>query len=344
MAAVVYTWVMTEIATRWRLITGASSTDDISTSDLHKRINDYIVNYFPELAGVDDLRTIYAATTNMTDDGTVALAQTDIRLMAPIMRGTFELEFYRDEERFFRDYPINEQWITPPTLIIGTAPAKVLNAAFSYDIAGAHYSKASSETSLSGDTIPQNKYGAFALTIDTDGTITVSAADDNGTGYATASLAVRGLDHASGTSAFVGYVTVHETAAAGFVPGTTSLAPAGTVTATYTDGMWEFRRPPEACLVYQEKLWLRPKSDDIYRITGPRNVRGTALDSGDANALPDAKWGPTIALGDAMLYLGEISKDTSVTNELSSAFRFRLDSIASKKTEQLLGGTVRRSD
>jgi len=337
-----YVWTMAEILARWREITGLGATSDISDVNAEKHINDYYVNYFGEAAGVDDLRTIYAATTAMTDDGTAALAQTDIRLMPPIMRGTFELEFYRDEEAFFRDYPTNEQYITPPILAIGTAPAKVLNAAFSYDIAGEHYTKASAETALSGDTIPQNKYGAFALTIDTDGTITVTEADNNATGYATASLAVRGLNRASGTSAFVGYVTVLETAAAGFVPGTTSLATGGTVTATYTDGQWERRQPPEACLVYQEKLWLRPKPDDIYRITGPRNVRATGIAS--ATAVPDVKWGPAIALGAAILYLREISKDRTVSEELTDAFQFRIDSISSKKREQLIGGIVRRSD
>jgi len=342
MAPSVFTWTLAEIDARWREITGQSSTDDITTVNLAKRLNDYYVNYWPSQADVDDLRTIYAATTKMTDDGTVALAQTDIRLMPPIMRGTFELEFYHDEEEFFRDYPVNEQWITPPTLSIGTDTAKVLNAAFDYDIAGEHYSKASVESALSGDTIPQNKYGAFALTIDTDGDITVTAAIGNSTGYDTVSLAVRALDQSVGTSAFVGYVTVIETAAAGFIPGTTSLATGGTVTATYTDGMWEFRKPPEACLVYQEKLWLRPKPDDIYRITGPRNVRSTALES--ATAVPDVKWGPAIALGDAILYLREISKDRTVSDELTDAFKFRIDSISSKKREQLISGVVRRSD
>ena len=343
MAANEYSWIMSEIVTRWREITGLTSTSDISDANVEKRVNDYLVNYFPNQAGVDDLRTIYAATTKMTDDGTVALAQTDIRLMPPMMRGTFELEFYRDEEEFFRDYPTDEQYITPPTVAIGSSDsAKVLNAAFDYDIAGEHYSKASAETAFSGlSTVPQNKYGAFGLTISTAGTITIAEADNNSTGYATASLAVRGLAVADSTSAYMGFVTVYCTAAAGFIPGTTALD-AGTVTDTYTDGMWERRNPPESCLVYQEKLWLRPKPDDIYRITGPRNVRGTALES--ATAVPDVKWGPAIALGDAILYLREISKDRSVSEELTDAFQFRIDSISSKKREQLISSVVQRSD
>jgi hypothetical protein len=314
----------------------------MATTDVEKRINDYYVNYFGEQAGLDDLRTIYAATTTMTDDGTVALAQSDIRLMPPIMRGTFELDFYHDEERFFRDYPTDEQWITPPTLSIGSSDtAKVKNAEFTYDIAGEHYTKASAETAFSGlNTVPQNKYGAFCLTIDTVGTITISEADDNATGYDTASLAVRGLNQSTATSAYMGYVTVISTASGGFVPGTTALD-AAEVTDTYTDGRWEIRQPPESCLVYQEKLWLGPKSDDIYRLTGPRNVRGTALES--ATELPDAKWASAIALGDAILYLREISKDRKVSEELTDAFEVRIDSISSKKRHQMIGGVVQRS-
>ncbi len=344
MATNEYTWVMSEIITRWREITGLSETTDISAVNVAKRINDYFVNYFPEQAGVDDLRTIYAATTSMTDDGTVALAQTDRRIVAPVMFGTVELEYFRDSERFFRAFPEDEQYVTPPTLTIGSSDSKkVKNAEFHYDINGTTYTKASAETALSGAAIPQNKYGAFALTIETDGTITVSEADNNSAGYLTAALAVDALRSARSDSAFMGYVTVIETAAAGFIPGTTDLATGGTVTATYTDGMWEKRRPPEACLIYQEKLWLRPKPDDIYRITAPRNVRGTALDSADTNALPDKKWGPAIAIGDAILYLRTISKDRTVSEELVDAFKFRIDSISSKARNNVMGGVVQRS-
>ena len=344
MATNEYTWVMSEIITRWREITGLKETTDISAVEVAKRINDYLVQYFPEQAGVDDLRTIYAATTAMTDDGTVALAQTDRRIVAPVMFGTVELDYFRDSEEFFRLFPEDEQYVTPPTLSIGVSDtAAVTNAEFHYDINGTTYTKATAETALSGDTIPQNKYGAFALTIEADGTITVSEADNNSAGYLTAALAVDALRSARSDSAFMGYVTVIETAAAGFVPGTTALSTGGTVTATYTDGMWEKRRPPEACLIYQEKLWLRPKADDIYRVTAPRNVRGTALDSADANALPDLKWGPAIALGDAILYLRVISKDRTVSEELTDAFRFRIDSISSKARNNVMGGVVQRS-
>lgn len=344
MATNEFVWTMTELIARWRKITGLRETTDISDVELAKRINDYLVNYFPEQAGVDDLRTIYAATTSMTDDGTVALAQTDRRIVAPIMFGTVELEFFRDPEAFFRLFPEDEQYVSPPTLVIGSSDSKkVKNAEFHYDINGTTYTKASAETALSGDTIPQEKYGAFALTIETDGTITASEADNNSEGYLTAALAVDALRSARSDSAFMGYVTVIETASGGFVPGTTDLATGGTVTVTYTDGMWEKRRPPEACLIYQEKLWLRPKSDDIYRITAPRNVRGTALDSGDENALPDLKWGPAIALGDAILYLRTISKERTVSDELTDAFDFRIDSISSKARNNVMGGIQRRS-
>ncbi|MHC4703031.1 MAG: hypothetical protein ACYTFQ_20895 [Planctomycetota bacterium] len=339
-----YTWVLSEIDARWREITGARSTDDITQANLHKRINDYYLHYFPHQANVDDLRTIFAGTTAMTDDGTLALAQTDIRLVEPVMRGTYELEFYRDFERFFRDYPTDEQYITPPTLAVGTSDAKkVKNSAFSYDIGGNSYEKASAETAFSGlSTVPQNKYGAFALKINSSGTITITEADNNSTGYNSASLAVRGLAYATSDYAFMGFVTVISTDSGGFVPGTTELS-ATAVTATYTDGMWEKRHPPEACLVYQEKLWLRPKPDDIYRITAPRTVRGTALETDDSNALPDVKWGPAIALGDAILWLREVSKERTVSDELTDAFRFRIDSISSKSRDQMIGGTVQRS-
>jgi len=340
-----YTWVLSEIITRWRKLTGVSSTSVISDTDLAKRINDYYLNYWPEQAGVDDLRTIWAGTTAPTDDGTIALAQTDVRLSEPVYRnGNDEIKLFRDFELFSREFPDDEQYVDPPTLAVGVSDAaKVKNSAFTYEINGYTYSKAAAETAFSGlSTVPQNKYGAFALKIDTDGDITISEADDNSDGYDTLAEAIEDLDASDGDTAFMGFVTVISTDSGGFVPGTTELSDSA-VTDTYTDGRPEARYPPEAVCVYAEKLYVRPRADDIYRITCPQVTRGTALESDDSNALPDVKWGPAIALGDAILYMMEIQKDTENAQVLNEAFEFRIKSISSKYRNQLIGGQVERS-
>lgn len=131
--------------------------------------------------------------------------------------------------------------ITLPALAIGSTPANVSNAAFSYTISGVQYSKASVPvgTAPGDDVIPQNKYGAIALDIDAAGTITVAEAVANATGYTSAALAIAGIPTLFAGRARMGTVTVFKTDGA-FTFGTTSLADANT-TEVYTDGLTVFQ-------------------------------------------------------------------------------------------------------
>jgi hypothetical protein len=95
-----------------------------------------------------------------------------------------KVSFTFNESAFFEKYPKTDGGtaynITDPSLTIGTSDtAAVKNSAFTYRIDQYSYSKAAAETSLSGSVIPQNKYGAFKLEVDSDGTVTVSQADDS---------------------------------------------------------------------------------------------------------------------------------------------------------------------
>jgi hypothetical protein len=122
-----------------------------------------------------------------------------------------------------------------PALAISTTPFKqVANGAFTYDIAGAGYSKTATAggTALPVGTIPQNKWGIFRLSIAANGTITVTAGAGNAAGYNTEVLAIAALPSLPGSSADMGYVTVMSTQVAGFIAGTTALND-GSVTANY---------------------------------------------------------------------------------------------------------------
>ena len=120
------------------------------------------------------------------------------------------------------------------TLAIGSDAFSVSNIAFQFHINGVEYNKAADAagTALSGDDIPQNKYGAWAFDIAANGTITVVPATDNATGYTTAVLAAAGLPVVAADKVRMGYVTAMNSAAV-FVPGTTELSTA-TVTEAYT--------------------------------------------------------------------------------------------------------------
>ena len=339
-----YTWKLSEIRQRFRDITGLKTTSQMSSAECDKRINDYYQHYFPEEAGVDDLRTFFSSNTAITDDGSLALAQTDIRLDEPMTSNDDEIRFYRDHEAFFRDYPENEQeqFVTTPTLAIGSLDTKAIkNSAFAFKIGDYSYEKAAAETSFPAglSTVPQNKYGAFALKTDEDGTVTISEADDNSTGYDSARLAVEDLDLMDGNSCFMGFVVVKPSGAGGFVPGTTDLS---TDTDTFTDGAPELRYPPDAACIYQEKLWIRPKANDIYRIRAPRLIRPDVFANDDA-VPADPKWGPAIALGAAIYHLLEDGKDLEKVKGLDPVFTKRIASISKKRRDQLIGGQVERS-
>ena len=332
----VLTWKLSEIRTKFREIVGRSTTGAITDVDVNKQINDYTVNYFPEDALVGDLDDFNTFETSVDDNGQYALGQGVLKINDPVTVNNEKIEFYPDSEKFFTDYPEDEQYITAPGLAIGTDTAKVLNVAFKFNITGFAYSKASSETIFSGlSTVPQNKYGAFSLTIESDGTITINEASGNSTGYDSIAQAVQSLEAAGSDDAFMGYVTVISTDAGGFVPGTTALDDVA-VTDTYTDGQPKNRNTPLACTRYANKLWIRPKADDIYQVKYPYRKRPEAFANDEAVPL-DVKWGPMIALGAAILYLVEKGDQDRVIELVGGPVTLadlRMNSIADKKRTQ----------
>ena len=330
MAADVYTWVMSDIVARWREHTGKPSTSDISDANVHKEINDYYQEVFPLAIDLDLLNGFFTQATSVDDSGQYTLGQTVLRLDAPVTVNNSEIEMYYDNS-FFVDYAEDEQFITAPGLAIGATTTQVAYDAFSYDISGNTYSASASEAVFSGlSTVPQNKYGAFSLKISTAGTVTIAEASANATGYNTPGLAVDGLGVADSDSAYMGYVTVISTAAAGFIPGTTGLD-AGAVTDTYTDGKASNRGDPQAAFLFNGILYLRPKADRVMQIKAPTITRPDSIDTG----VPlDIAWGPLIALGSAILHLIEEDADSQRGSELARIFEARKNSLDSKQRKQ----------
>ncbi len=364
MAAQTLTWNMTQLIVKFREDTGRSQTTDISDNDVAKLINDYYVNYFAGDTGVDEFNTFFTQALSATDDGKYTLNQNIDRLDDPVTINGNQITFYRDRELFFSGNNLHghhhrftgllttlhsshfhkfedEQFITDPTLVIGTDTTKVKHSDFDYSINDFAYSKSSSEVTLTGSTVPQNKYGAWSLKIDTDGTITVAAADDNVTGYDTPRLALEALGSSDSSSVYMGYVTVIETAAAGFIPDTTSLATGGTVTATFTDGRFENRSTPVTALLYGTQLFVHPKPNDIYQFKALSiSDRPTALDTNDEVA--DPKHGSLIARMTALKYLSPRGGQDRIL-ELAPETQGMLNSVRLDKIKRLTGQVVQRS-
>jgi hypothetical protein len=338
------TWSLSELRAEVRKLTGRSETADISDAEVNKLINDYYVNHFPSDAGVNEFDGFFTQSLSATDDGVYDVAQNIDRLDDPVTINNTQIFFYRDEELFFSGtgtssdnkvfineeavglgYYKDEQYITDPNLVIGTSDTtKVKHDAFSYTIDGFSYSKATSEVALTGSDVPQNKYGAWSLKIDEDGTITVAEATDNVTGYATARKALDDMGESDTDSAFMGYVTAIKTDGV-FSPGTTALD-ATNVTSTFTDGKFEDRGMPLAACLYGQKLYLRPKPNDIYQLEALTIAdRPTALQN-DSDAPDDLKWGPMIALMTAWRYLKSVHDDERA-DELASDIKVNKDAV-----------------
>lgn len=335
-------WTLADIRDRYRILTSRPSTDQIADDTIDDDINDFYRYDLPKLIGVADFQTDFTQDTAVTDSGEYSLSEDVITVEKPVTLNGAKIDLYTDTERFLDKYPENEHYISPPTLVIGTTNAyAVRHSAFTYEIAGWSYSKAAGETALSGDTVPQSKYGAWALSIDADGTITVTEADDNTTGYNTPGLAVNDLPSIDSDEAVMGFVTAINTSAT-FVPGTTLLSASG-VTDTFTDGRFDIRSTPEAILVEGDKIFARPKADDIYRIEAPMTLqRPTALSSSDEPL--DTEWGLVIAIGAAIKRISSEELESERIDKLIhggdplnpkiGSFRYELNKIKRKRYMQ----------
>lgn len=328
------------IAQLWRDYTGLSETADISDADVIIRVNDHYVNIFAPEVDTDDFRQDHNIATAATDDGSYDLPSNIVDVQDPVWRDGDAITLYRDLATFYELYPDNlEGYTTPPTLSIGTDTTKVLHQAFSYQIQGRTYEVASAETALSGDTIPDGKYGAFLLTVDEDGSVTVYDGDTNATGWDTISAALDDLPGIGQDEVVMGFVVVF-TDGATFIPGTTGLD-AAEVTDTYTDGDPAHRGIPEAVLVVGRDLIARPKPNDIYRIKLPMVFYKPADMSADSTTVFNELWGHAIALGDAIAYLTRLGAQEKaqrlmgrVKNPLPGTYNYYMSKIISTRTRQ----------
>lgn len=310
-------WTRADIRSTFRDLTGRSTTAEISDADCNSRINDYYRFDFCEVIQLQEFKSDWTQECTVDDNGEYTLGEDVLQIEEPIFVNDEKLPVYYDKDAFFSDFPSQEDYLTAPTLAIGSSStAAVAISAFKYQIAGWTYAKAAVETALSGDTVPQDKYGAWLLEIDVDGTIAVQEAGDNATGYASPGRAVDALPGHSDDCITIGFVIAINTSGT-FVPGTTGLDASG-VTDTYTDGDPGLRGAPVAVLadLSNGKLFIEPKVNDTYLLKAKMSLqRPTAL-SADSDEPTDTKWGLALALGSAIKYLSSLEGEQSRINEL----------------------------
>lgn len=318
-------WTGSEIVTKYRALTGLKSTDQRSDALCLDDCNDYYQNHFPIESSLERFEADFEQAMAVNDDGNYAISAEYLVLKPPYTIDNFPARLFADKDSFDAAYqketnPVN---LTDPTLVIGSSSTTaVANSAFSYRIGSYSYPKAAAETELSGDTIPQNMYGAYRLEIDSDGTISiVEAAND--TGYSSAGRAVQALQAESGDNCCMGYLTVISTDSGGFVPGTTALDDSA-LTVTYTDGYHSNRGTPNGVCIDRRRLWVGPKPDDIHVFKGTAILRPDALTT--ATAPLDIAWGIVIAYGAAVIRKSE-KDDEGVLEQLLQAKEYFMNMI-----------------
>jgi hypothetical protein len=342
------TWTLEEIEAKVRDLTSMPDESQITSVEIKSRINDFYRNRFPDEIDDKMLNGWYSKTIYATDSGDYDVSDEILKFYGnPVDNPAFidsdKINIFQDASPFFGEYPILDTggayWITPPTLLIGTTTTKVANVAFSFRTNSGDYSYdcPADETLLSGDTVPQNKYGAWRLEVNSAGTISIVEADDNATGYETAAQAIQGLPVESSVNACMGYVTVIRTSGT-FIPGTTALN-ASDVTVTFTDGWHSTRGRPDAALLEDDILSIRPKPDDTYVFKAYCKIKPTALSS-DSSVPLKAEWGPMIA-GGASLEIVDV--DDPQIETISAYYQKYKSLINQRYTAQFFSGNQRTS-
>jgi hypothetical protein len=322
----------------FRDLTGLQGSSQLSDANINDKINDYYQNRFPYDVDESVFDTTFTQELSATDSGTYEISDDILEIKQPIKVDGADQIFTNDINYFTEQFPgdftgayvVNNEGTG---LAIGTsnkAAAQNTNA-FIYNISGDAYKEAANtETLLSGDNIPQNKYGAWRLEIDTDGTVSIQEADDNATGYDTPGLAVQGLPNESNERAALGYITAVNTSSV-FVPGTTELDASG-VTSTFTDGWNSNRGTPSWVLYFNGELTVRKKADDWMELTAPATRKPTALAS-DSSVPENVRWWRAIAYGAAIDEMGD-QKDSEVLKDLAVIFDRLVNSINQKYVRQ----------
>ena len=303
-------WTGTEIRQKYRDLTGLKSTSQRSDALCLDDLNDYYQNHFPIECALERFEADFVQELLVSDDGDYLIDESYLELKPPYTIDNFPVQLFSNKTQFDAHFPLETDPVnlTDPALVIGSSSASaVANSAFSYRIGSFSYAKAAAETELSGDTLPQNKYGAWRLEIDSGGTISIIEAN-NGTGYDSAGKAVQALQVESGDNCCMGFITVIDSDST-FIPGTTDLSASG-VTATYTDGYHSSRSIPYGLLIDRQRIWIGPKPDDIHVLKCTGVIRPDALTTGAAPL--DKIWGIAIAYGATVLRKSEDDDDEAL--------------------------------
>jgi len=140
-------------------------------------------------------------------------------VITPSAAGPVLFEFYNNSFNTYRKPAAAFTMRTGVGLHIGADTTKAHALGHYYKIGETTYKfQGDANLTISGDSVPQNYYGAWAFDIGTDLVVHTTPASDNVTGYASADDARDGLPGVAANHFRLAYITAKDTAG-DFVPG-----------------------------------------------------------------------------------------------------------------------------
>lgn len=93
------------------------------------------------------------------------------------------------------------------------------------------------------------------------------------------------------------------------------------------------RGKPIAALLYNRKVYLRPKADEVFTFKAASKIKPDALSNNDSVPL-NVEWGPAIAQGTAVL-IKQRKRDLEAVGELAAVYQTMINIINRRDLKQM---------
>jgi len=297
-------WTLADIRTKFRDLTGRKTVGQMSDAAINTLINDFYTRDFPRDVLQDAIKSVFYQDLTCVDPGSYAISNDYLSFKMPAFIDDRQIHLTFDVDFFFKQYPNDESCLENTSIGIGViSVASIEVNDFAYRIEGYSYYTAGTEGLLTGSNLPNGKFGAWLIEINSAGVLVITQAGANATGYASERLAMEGLPDLDSARACCGFVVIYNGSGAVFVPGTTLLSVAG-LTVSYVDGKPSNRNEPCLALIWGNILTVRPKSNDRHVFQCECMKKPSSM-ADDTDAPLNQDWGLAIAYGTAIKFLNE---------------------------------------
>jgi len=310
---------LAEMRALFRDITGMQATTQITDTVIDEQINDFYVHKMTKEVEVGEAKgdqsvVVGPHLSNVFDIPTIDSDIIEVR--KPFFIDGEEIPVFTDKSTFFGQFPEDSDVVqvvtaadttTGANLSVGSSDAKdVRHGGFYYEIGGFTYFINFAEATMTGDTLPANKFGSWLFEATDERTFVVSASSLNITGHNSFKAAFDALPTPDSSRAIVGYLLIANSPGITYEPGVDDLSKVG-VDTYFVEAKPGSVKIPDAVLIHDNKITVRPRSDNVRRLEFSILTKRTAL-SGDSDEPDNKEWGKLIAYGAAISYLTQKKK------------------------------------